>query len=109
MRMECYFTSLVLQVVALNGLVEAMKNRALSTQKPATFDEWILRFMGQGIADLFMRPYNFKVWAMPATHMQADWLGERVATVDINRAIRNVVLGKEDTGWGPNAVFRYVL
>ena len=26
-----------------------------------TFDEWILRVMGEGIANLFMRPYNFKV------------------------------------------------
>ena len=29
--------------------------------KPANFDEWIQRVMGAGIADLFMRPYNFKV------------------------------------------------
>jgi protoporphyrinogen oxidase len=97
----------VLQVVALTGLVEAMKSSALSTKKPANFDEWILRFLGQGIANLFMRPYNFKVWAVPTTHMQAEWLGERVATVDIEKAIHNVVLGKEDAGWGPNAVFRF--
>lgn len=38
--------------------------------------------------------------------MQAEWLGERVATVDVDRAISNVILGKEDAGWGPNAVFR---
>jgi protoporphyrinogen oxidase len=35
--------------------------------KPKTFDEWILRMMGTGIADVFMRPYNFKVWAVPTT------------------------------------------
>ena len=29
--------------------------------KPQNFDEWIMRVMGPGIADLFMRPYNFKV------------------------------------------------
>jgi hypothetical protein len=22
---------------------------------------------GQGVADIFMRPYNFKVWAVPTT------------------------------------------
>ena len=38
--------------------------------------------------------------------LQAEWLGERVATVDVDRAISNVILGKEDAGWGPNAVFR---
>jgi hypothetical protein len=38
--------------------------------------------------------------------VQAEWLGERVATVDVDRAISNVILSKEDAGWGPNAVFR---
>jgi hypothetical protein len=38
--------------------------------------------------------------------MQCDWLGERVATVDVDRAITNVIHSKEDAGWGPNAVFR---
>lgn len=41
--------------------------------------------------------------------MQCDWLGERVATVDARRAIANVINGKEDAGWGPNAVFRFPL
>ena len=50
-----------------------------------------------------------QVWAFPTTDMQCEWLGERVATVDINRAINNVVLNKEDAGWGPNAVFRFPL
>lgn len=39
--------------------------------------------------------------------MQCQWLGERVATVDVNRAVSNVIQAKEDAGWGPNAVFRF--
>jgi len=48
-----------------------------------------------------------QVWAVPTTAMQCEWLGERVATVDITRAISNVIHNKEDAGWGPNAVFRF--
>ena len=56
------------QTVALEGLVDAyLASHQLSHTKPKTFDEWILRYMGKGIADLFMRPYNFKVWAVPTT------------------------------------------
>ena len=44
---------------------------------------------------------------MPTTKMQSSWLGERVATVDTNKAITNVLLKKEDAGWGPNATFRF--
>ena len=49
------------------------------------------------------------MWAVPVTEMQCEWLGERVATVDVTRAISNVIHGKEDAGWGPNAVFRFPL
>jgi protoporphyrinogen oxidase len=48
------------QITALKGLVEAKKANALAQGRPASFDEWIVRVMGAGIADLFMRPYNFK-------------------------------------------------
>lgn len=91
----------------LTGLVEAKVRHATAAAPPKDFDEWILRTQGEGIAQLFMRPYNFKVWAVPTTHMQCGWLGERVAAPDVSRAISNVIHGKEDAGWGPNAVFRF--
>jgi hypothetical protein len=49
------------QIKCLTGLVEAKVKNSSSSTKPANFDDWILRVMGSGIADLFMRPYNFKV------------------------------------------------
>lgn len=45
--------------------VEAKVANALAKSAPANFDEWIMRVMGQGIADIFMRPYNFKVTSLP--------------------------------------------
>ena len=42
-------------------MADARVANAVAQAKPANFDEWILRVMGAGIADLFMRPYNFKV------------------------------------------------
>lgn len=44
---------------------------------------------------------------MPPVEMQSGWLGERVATVDVNAAINNVLEGREESGWGPNATFRF--
>ena len=48
------------QIACLTGVADARVASALAQSKPHTFDEWILRVMGKGIADLFMRPYNFK-------------------------------------------------
>ena len=95
------------QVACLKGLVQATVRHATASAPPADFDEWILRTQGEGIADLFMRPYNFKVWAVTTKMMQCSWLGERVAAPDVGRAISNVLHNKEDAGWGPNAVFRF--
>lgn len=95
------------QITCLEGLVEAKVLNATSQDKPSNFDEWILRVMGPGIANIFMRPYNYKVWAVPTPDMQCAWLGERVATVNVTKAISNVLLKKEEGNWGPNAVFRF--
>ena len=42
-------------------MADAKVVNATAQTKPKDFDEWIMRVMGAGIADLFMRPYNFKV------------------------------------------------
>eukprot|EP01041_Mallomonas_annulata_P010741 gene10741-22438_t len=95
------------QITCINGLIEAKVTNALAKSAPADFDEWILRVMGEGIANIFMRPYNFKVWAVPPSLMQCSWLGERVATANVSKVIENVLRNKTESGWGPNAVFRF--
>lgn len=55
------------QVKAMEGLIDATVESRVASEKPKNFDEWILRTMGSGIADIFMRPYNYKVWAVPTT------------------------------------------
>ena len=58
------------QVKCMDGMIEAALEARVANTKPKTFDEWIVRMMGTGIADLFMRPYNFKVWAVPTTKVR---------------------------------------
>ena len=95
------------QVSCLDGMIDAALEARVSNSKPKDFDEWIIRMMGEGIANLFMRPYNFKVWAVPTTKMQCQWLGERVAAPDLKTVTKNVVLQKTAGNWGPNATFRF--
>jgi protoporphyrinogen oxidase len=35
------------------------------------------------------------------------WVGERVATVDLDRVVENVILGRDDPAWGPNNTFQF--
>ncbi|GAA5975946.1 hypothetical protein JCM11641_002846 [Rhodosporidiobolus odoratus] len=95
------------QVRCIDGMVDAAELRTRAVGKPANFDEWIIRMMGVGLADLFMRPYNFKVWATPTTEMQCEWLGERVAAPSLKTVVSNVLNKKFAGNWGPNATFRF--
>jgi hypothetical protein len=109
-----------LQLQCLDGLILASEERARTASfKPITFDEHILRYMGEGIADVFMRPYNFRVWGVPTTEvspswlaeadyqMQCKWLGERVAAPSLRQVVRRVVTKEEAGNWGPNATFKF--
>lgn len=81
------------------GLMEAHRSLDKVAQA-ASFDQLIDAQFGSGIAKHFMKPYNFKVWATPVTQMSRDWLGERVAMPDLQRVIGNVLLERDDVGWG---------
>ncbi len=69
------------------------------------FADWMASVFGDGITRHFMRPYNFKVWAVPANLMSAGWIAERVAVIDYQRALRNVEEDRDDLSWGPNNRF----
>ncbi|MGB5831338.1 MAG: FAD-dependent oxidoreductase [Thiohalocapsa sp.] len=75
--------------------------------KAANFEDWILRTFGRGIADLFLLPYNFKVWAYPPATMNAHWVGERVAVPDLQTVMKGICLNQDNPSWGPNNTFGF--
>lgn len=89
----------------LEGLIQLYKQPLAG--KPANFGSWIDQTFGAGIAALFMRPYNFKVWAYPPEEMMYEWIGERVAVTDLSRVMENVLFERDDLSWGPNNTFRF--
>ena len=93
------------------GLIRAQsgKGAVASPAAARNFGEFIDAVFGEGIATHFMRPYNFKVWAHPPEMMNKTWIGERVAVIDIERALKNIMLGSDDFGWGPNNQFKFPL
>jgi protoporphyrinogen oxidase len=87
------------------GIIQLQQNG--SGPQPANFREWILAKFGSGIAEEFLLPYNFKVWAHAPEMMGYAWVGERVATTDLMRVAENVLFDKDDLSWGPNNTFRF--
>ncbi len=89
----------------VNGLIEAQRRE----HSPTNFREWVDAVFGAGIAEHFMIPYNFKVWATPAELMNYVWIGERVSVVNVEAILRNVILQEDQVSWGPNNTFKYPL
>lgn len=79
------------------------------TAAPANFHEWIETVFGPGIGQAFMWPYNFKVWATPPQLMDYHWIGERVSVVDLEGVLENILMERDDAGWGPNNTFLFPL
>jgi len=90
----------------LKGLIENVQSEK-SMGAPSNFKEWILASFGAGLADEFMVPYNYKVWAYPPEEMAFQWIGERVATVNLARIAENIIYEKMDASWGPNNTFQF--
>jgi protoporphyrinogen oxidase len=93
-------------IACLHGLVDL---QAAPRPQPRDFREWLLASFGTGLCETFMLPYNRKVWAYDPSRLGVGWMGERVATIDLKRILSNVVLRRDDVGWGPNSTFRFPL
>ena len=98
------------QQKSLSGLEEIAANPV--KEKPANFDQWLLRNFGTGLCDVFMRKYNKKVWTVDPTEMNSVWVGERVAVPDIAKIKAKIAAydngtPAQDSAWGPNNVFRF--
>ena len=92
----------------LAGLVEVSRN-GTGNRPPENFEQWIPARLGRGIAKHFMLPYNKKLWSYPLGEMGFGWVGERVALPPVAAVKRSIKTGKDQTGWGGNADFRFPL
>jgi protoporphyrinogen oxidase len=101
----------------LHYLPERQRQRALDgirnvvgrKQRPSAenFAEWIEATFGQGLAEIFLYPYNEKVWGFPLDTLDSSWVGDRVPPPDPERIERNMAAGRDDDSWGPNQSFRF--
>lgn len=99
------------EVIAENliGFVEAQfgeKGRALREREPKTFEEFILRYMGEGFAKNFMVPYNQKLWTLHPSQLSAAWCGRFVPKPTLKDVVEGA-LGLNRNVIGYNASFVY--
>ncbi len=93
--------------VLIDCIADLVETQRTKSNTPKNFHEWVLKSFGQTMSDVFMRPYNEKVWAYPLDLLGTTWLGERVATIDLRQLLANIISGNDDVSWGPNNNFKF--
>lgn len=87
--------------------VKGLLDRPGPAPRDADFATWCRSTFGDAITELFMRPYNEKLWDCRLEEMTADWIAERVAVPKLRDILRNLCFSVDQSDWGPNANFRY--
>lgn len=75
---------------------------------PSNFREWINYTFGKGIADLYMIPYNEKIWKYPTENMSMHWVDGRIPRPPVEDVIKSAI-GIETEGYTHQSVFSYPL
>ncbi len=73
---------------------------------PRNFREWIIYTFGKGIAELYMIPYNEKIWKFPSEEMSLHWVDGRIPRPPAEDVIRSAI-GINTEGYTHQAVFNY--
>jgi protoporphyrinogen oxidase len=91
------------------GALKAQFDRSCGAAKPDNFGDWIRWRVGDGIADLFMEPYNKKIWKLDdLREMGIDWVDGRVPEAPLGDVVQ-AALGRATVGYAHQAVFWYPL
>jgi len=79
---------------------------AASREPPATFEDFVHRHFGDGIARHFMVPYNEKIWGVHPRDMSSSWTGRFVPLPRLEDVVAGA-FGAASPALGYNARFYY--
>ena len=88
----------------LMGFLQA--HYSTSTVEPKDFEQYCLRYFGEGISKHFMLPYNARLWGVAAREITTEWCQRFVPIPKLEDVIAGAV-GLNDRELGYNSTFYY--
>jgi protoporphyrinogen oxidase len=92
---------------AVRGLLATLSRTTTPPSGRVSYAEWLSTTFGDGLMRHFFEPYNAKIWSVALTEMSADWISSRVAPIDWEAVLTDLVLGQDPPDWGPNQRFLF--
>jgi len=89
----------------ISGFIDAVYINP-TDKEPKTFEQWVLKHMGEGIAKHFMIPYNEKLWCTHPKDMTPFWCQHYVPKPELDQILEGALRPPEQN-IGYNASFSY--
>jgi len=66
----------------------------------------VQKYFGDGLCDIFMYPYNEKLWGCDLEEMNTTWVRARFPKINVEE-LKQQIAERKVIQWGDNANFRY--
>lgn len=89
-------------------ITNIVKNNTIGLERPSNFLEWIYSSFGTEMGDMYLRPYNQKIWKRDLSKMDSDWVYSpgRLPLPRLEEIIKAIAGLKED-GYKEQSYFYY--
>jgi protoporphyrinogen oxidase len=75
--------------------------------EPENFADWIVWNFGRSIADVYMLPYNRKIWAYPLEQMGVTWMKGKMPLPEKKEILRSLAMKDPTERKMPHSTFYY--
>lgn len=84
------------------------KTRGLvSRRDQSTFQGWVMSRFGRGLYQLYLAPYNRKLWGIEPSQLSADWASQRITVPSLAGLVRETVAPSKKTVRSLVSTFHY--
>lgn len=90
----------------LSYLVEKIRG-IVSPREQRSFEGWVLSRFGRGLYDLYLAPYNRKLWGIEPTELSADWASQRITVPSLAGLVKETLFPSKETVRSLVSTFHY--
>ncbi|MCK5786560.1 MAG: FAD-dependent oxidoreductase [Candidatus Sabulitectum sp.] len=78
-----------------------------SPREQKSFEGWVLSRFGSGLYNLYLAPYNRKLWGIEPTELSADWASQRITVPSLAGLVKETIAPSEETVRSLVSTFHY--
>lgn len=78
-----------------------------SPREQESFEGWVLSRFGRGLYELYLAPYNRKLWGIEPRELSADWASQRITVPSLAGLVRETLFPSKETVRSLVSTFHY--